>query len=77
MKKSKWINNNGIIFVKTKTKERKKKKPGIISGSGWHDGTKCSAINLFYQVEQQQQKNKQTNQNGRLLSFLFTFDLDT
>ena len=77
MKKKKWINNNGIIFVKTKTKERKKKKPGIISGSGWHDGTKCSAINLFYQVEQQQQKNKQTNQNGRLLSFLFTFDLDT
>ena len=62
--KKKKINNNEIIVVKTKTKERKKKKPGIISGSGWHDGTKCSAINLFYQVEQQQ-KNKQTNKPKR------------
>ena len=39
----------------------------------WHDGTKCSEMMIYLA-----RWNKKTNkQNGRLLSFLFTFDPDT
>ena len=76
----------GVPKKKKRKRKKERKKKELVSSPSptssasfrlqtwhWHNGTKCSAINYFPRVKQ----NKQTNKNGRLLSFQFTFDLDT